>query len=441
MVGRVRKAAPSAEDRAGGVASIELTGEYLDSLTALLGQIRGVEAITRSALAHGVGLGRAAVAQRVSHLLRLGLVEEGDMATSTGGRAAREVRFCADAGRILVAEFGATSLSVAITDLACRELRQEHEEPLDIDAGPEVCLARAEALFDKILEADRDQAPVWGIGLAVPGPVEFATGRPISPPIMPGWDNYPIRERLREKYGAPVWVDNEVNMMALGELRAGLAVGERQVLFVKVGSGIGAGLISNGTLHRGEQGCAGDIGHIAASHDETVLCRCGNRGCLEALAGGAALARLGEAAAREGRSPFLAKRLRNHDAISSVDVADGAHSGDPVSNALLIRSGNLVGETLAGIVNFFNPSLILIGGGVADSGDLFLASIREATYRRALPLATRDLRMTNAVLGRRAGTTGAAYMVSDELFSRRLLELWLPDGSPTADPARLQHTH
>jgi glucokinase-like ROK family protein len=441
MSGRRTKAALPAEDGSGAADTIELTGEYLDSLTALLSQVRSVEAITRPALAHRVGLGRAAVAQRVNHLIRLGLLEEGDKATSTGGRAAREVRFRAGAGRILVAEFGATSLSVAITDLACRELRHEHEEPLDIDAGPEVCLGRAEALFDKVLEADGDRGPVWGIGIGVPGPVEFATGRPISPPIMPGWDNYPIRERLREKYGAPVWVDNEVNMMALGELRAGLAVGERQVLFVKVGSGIGAGLISNGTLHRGEQGCAGDIGHIAAVHDEPVLCRCGNHGCLEAFAGGAALARLGEAAARDGRSPFLARRLHDNDAVSAVDVADGAHSGDPVSNALLVRSGNLVGETLASIVNFFNPSLILIGGGVADSGDLFLASIREATYRRALPLATRDLRMTNAVLGRRAGTTGAAYMVSDELFSRELLELWLPDGAPTVDPARLQQTH
>ncbi|GAB3852580.1 ROK family transcriptional regulator [Nocardioides maradonensis] len=421
-----------------GVAVTELTADYLDSLTALLGHVRADGAITRSALAHRAGLGRAAVTQRVNHLIDLGLVEDGEMASSTGGRAAREVRFRAEVGRILVAEFGATSLSVAITDLSCGTLRHEREEALDIDAGPEVCLARAEALFDEVLAADGPgHGPVWGIGIGVPGPVEFATGLPISPPIMPGWDGYPIRERFQERYDAPVWVDNEVNLMALGELRAGLAVGQHQALFVKVGTGIGAGLISNGVLHRGEQGCAGDVGHIAAVHDEAVLCRCGNRGCLEAFAGGAALARLGGEAARDGRSTFLAGRLAANGEVTAVDVADGAHSGDPVSNALLVRAGNLIGETLATVVNFFNPSLILIGGGVADSGDLFLASIREAIYRRALPLATRDLRLGKAVLGKRSGTTGAAYMVSDQLFSRALLERWLPAGSPVGVADRL----
>ena len=421
------------------IPSAELTADYLDSLTDLLAHIRSVPAITRPALAQRAGLGRAAVAQRISHLLDLGLVEEGDMASSTGGRAAREVRFRAEAGRILVAEFGATSLSVAVTDLACREVRHEHEEPLNIDAGPDVCLERAEALFDKILDADdAERGPVWGIGIGVPGPVEFATGRPISPPIMPGWDGYPIRERLEARYGAPVWVDNEVNMMALGELRAGLAGGEQQALFVKVGTGIGAGLISNGVLHRGAQGCAGDIGHIAVVDGDSVLCRCGNHGCLEAFAGGAALARLGEAAARDGRSEFLAKRLHTKSEITATDVSDGAHSGDAVSNALLVRAGNLIGETLASIVNFFNPSLILIGGGVSDSGDLFLASIRESIYRRALPLATRDLRLNRAPLGKRAGAVGAAFMVSDEIFSRQLIGRWLPAGTPTGVPLQAQ---
>ena len=148
----------------------------------------------------------------------------------------------------------------------------------------------------------RDDAGVpgrlWGIGIGVPGPVEFETGRPISPPIMPGWDGYPIRERFAERYGAPVWVDNDVNVLALGEWRSGVAAGHDNVVVVKIGTGIGAGIISGGRLHRGAQGSAGDVGHIQVIDDPTVVCRCGNMGCLEALAGGEAIGRAGEAAAQ-----------------------------------------------------------------------------------------------------------------------------------------------
>lgn len=241
----------------------------------------------------------------------------------------------------------------------------------------------------------------------------------------------------------PEPLDNEVNVMALGELRAGLAAGVRHALYVKLGTGIGAGLISNGKLHRGAQGCAGDLGHISAVDDKSALCRCGNYGCLEALAGGGALGRDGERAAREGRSPYLASVLGAGGIVTAQDVATGAQSGDRASHDLLVRAGALIGETLASLVSFFNPSLILVGGGVADAGDLLMAAIREATYRRALPLATRDLRLTRSALGKHSGLTGAAYMVSDELFSRALLPVWLGRGSPIGlagqiQPAQLQ---
>lgn len=413
------------ERRPGG----ELSSDHLDTLAAVLDLIRRHGTITRPDLTRRAGLGRAVVTQRVNQLIDLGVVEEGRIAPSTGGRAARLVQLRADAGKILTAEFGATSISVAIADLAGRP-RLEREEPLDIAAGPETCLAHMERLFDELLQSDerRDVSP-WGIGIGVPGPVEFATGRPISPPIMPGWDGYPVRERLTARYEVPAWVDNEVNVMALGELRAGLAIGHQHVLYIKIGSGIGAGLISNGLLHRGAQGCAGDFGHIAVV-DEDVLCRCGNRGCLEALAGGAALGRNAEQAARDGRSEFLAARLEATGTVTARDVSLGAHRGDRVSHDLLMRAGTLIGEALASLVNVFNPSLILLGGGVADAGDLFMATIREATYRRALPLATRDLQLTRSRLGKRSGITGAAFMVSDELFSRNLLEEWIAQGSP-----------
>jgi len=416
----------------------EMSTEQLDTLALVIDLIRAHGHITRPELVRRAGLGRAVVTQRVSELIDLGVAEDGDPAPSTGGRPAREIRIRAGAGSILAAELGATSISVALSDLACRT-RLEREEPMDVAAGPEACLAQLERLFDGLLSHSQDPCPpLWGIGVGLPGPVEFATGRPIAPPIMPGWDDYPVRERLRERHGVPVWVDNEVNVMALGELRAGLAAGERHALYVKIGTGIGAGLISNGRLHRGAQGCAGDLGHLAVVDDESMLCRCGNRGCLEALAGGAALGRDGERAAREGRSPFLEAVLEQNGTVTARDVASGAQSGDRASYDLLARAGTLIGETLASVVSFFNPSLILVGGGVAESGDLLMANIREATYRRALPLATRDLRLTRSVLGERSGLTGAAYMACDELFSHALLPAWIAYGSPVGLAEQIQ---
>ncbi|MFV2064815.1 MAG: ROK family protein [Chloroflexota bacterium] len=271
---------------------------------------------------------------------------------------------------------------------------------------------------------------LWGLGIGVPGPVEFRTGHPASPPIMPGWDGYPIREHFTDRHGVPVWVDNDVNIMALGEWRAGAARGHHNVIFVKVGTGIGSGIISNGLIHRGAQGSAGDIGHIQVLDETEEVCRCGKLGCLEALAGGGALGRDGEAAARAGRSERLAAMLGKSGHISARDVGLAAGMGDNVAMELLDRSGRLVGQTLAGLVNFFNPSLVLIGGGVADASDSYLASIRHIIYARSAPLATRDLVVQLSTLGHRAGVTGAASMVLDQLFSTEHLGRWIDEGRP-----------
>jgi glucokinase-like ROK family protein len=323
---------------------------------------------------------------------------------------------------------------VALTDLSGRRL-EHHEEPTDIALGPDAVLGRVETLFDELLARGPERAaPIWGVGIGVPGPVEFATGCPIAPPIMPGWDRYPVRQRLASRYRAPTWVDNDVNLMALGELRSGLAAHQRDVIYVKVGTGIGSGLISGGRLHRGAQGAAGDIGHVAVADDSSVVCRCGNIGCLEAVAGGAALARDAVAAAEQGRTAFLAERLRTAGRLTAHDVGDAAAYGDRFAVDLLTRAGTTIGRTLATLVNFFNPSLIVVGGGVANAGDQFLAAIRQATYGRSLPLATRDLRIARSPLGDEAGQRGAAFIVLDELFSRDRLARWIDAGSPVGRP-------
>ena len=411
-----------------------LPDEALDALVTVLDEVRLGRSRSRSELVTRTGLGRAIVAQRVGELLERGLILEGDVGPSTGGRPPRQLTFRADAGHVLVADLGATSIDVAITDLDGRILGH-HDEPASIEAGPERSLGRVEELFDLLLATTLGlPGGLWGVGIAVPGPVEFGTGRPISPPIMPGWDGYPIRERFVDRYAAPVWIDNDVNVLALGEWRSGVAAGHDNVVVIKVGSGIGAGIISDGHLHRGAQGSAGDVGHIQVSDDPAVVCRCGNIGCLEALAGGAALGRAGEAAASEGRSPRLGMALDQRGSVTAEDVARAASFGDPVAVGLLQAAGRRIGSMLAGVVNFLNPSLIVLGGGVANSPDLFLAAIRETVYRRSLPLATRDLLIQRSSLGGLAGVIGASSMVLDQLFSRGSIARWIDAGDPTAAP-------
>ena len=411
-----------------------LPDEVLDDLVTVLDEIRRGRSSSRSELVERTGLGRAIVARRVGDLIDRGLVTEGNVGPSTGGRPPRQLAFRATAGHLLVADLGATSIDVAVTTLDGRILGH-HDEPARIEDGPDACLDRVDALFASLLATTTDiPGRLWGIGIGVPGPVEFGSGRPISPPIMPGWDGYPIRERFAADHGAPVWVDNDVNVLALGEWRSGVAAGHDNVVVVKVGTGVGAGIISDGRIHRGSQGSAGDVGHIQVSDDPTVVCRCGNIGCLEAYAGGAALGRAGEIAARDGRSPRLATALDRNGTVPAEDVARAASFGDPVAVAMLQAAGRRVGSMLASVVNFFNPSLIVIGGGVANSPDLFLAAIRETIYRRSLPLATRDLRIAHSSLGGLAGVIGASSMVVDQLFSRESIGVWLEAGDPAGAP-------
>jgi glucokinase-like ROK family protein len=412
-----------------------ISGRELDELVTLLDLVRSRVALTKPELVRHSRLGRNVVSQRLAELTSRGLLTEGELRRSTGGRAARELALRADAGVILVAFFGATGFVVALTDLAGR-LLDTRAEDCDIAIGPEPALERIEEIFDEVLASDAvpASAPLYGIGVGLPGPVELTSGRPFNPPIMPGWDGYPVRDRLAGRYEVPVWVDNEVNLMALGELHYGQARGERSVICVKIGTGIGAGLISDGQLHRGAHGCAGDIGHVAVTEATGVMCRCGNLGCLEALAGGAALARDGAAAAEEGRSHQLAKLLDAGKTITAADVGRAAQDGDHAAVELMTRSGRLVGETLATLVNFFDPSLMIVGGAVAERNNLVLAAVRGTVYRRSLPLATRDLRIELSTLGRDAGLLGAARMVIEGLFSRDVLGLWMTDGSPAGRP-------
>jgi glucokinase-like ROK family protein len=402
--------------------------DQVGSVSAVLDAVRHGEAQTRPQLSHKLGLGRNVVTQRVARLVATGLLVEGTLGQSTGGRAPRKLSFNAQAGRVLVAELDATYLVVGQADLQ-GNLSDVQREALDVRLGPVPVLNRIAALFEGLLKMDGTRSLLWGIGVGLPGPVEFATGKPVAPPIMPGWDDYDVRHHLEERFGVPVLVDNDVNVMALGELRAGLARGVSDVVYIKVGAGIGAGLVSGGRLHRGAQGSAGDIGHIQMTEDTVNVCRCGKVGCLEASAGGFAVERMASALAREGSSDFLAERLRENGSLSLDDVKAGAQHGDRSSMEVLVHSARLVGGAASRMVSTLNPSLILVGGDVADAGDdLYLAEVRQAVLQLSSPLATRDLQISRSPDGDRAGLRGAAFMVIDHLLTPRSLATRIATG-------------
>lgn len=406
-----------------------LPAELVDGLVSVLALIRSGKARTRPELVRHSGLGRSVVAERVARLLEQGLLAEGGTAPSTGGRAPRELVLNAGAGVILVAPLGASRLTVGVTDLAGRVLAWT-EEVRDIGLGPRPVLERVAQHFDKLLVDLGSPSPVWGVGIGLPGPVEFASGRPMRPPIMPGWHDADVRGWLAERYDVPVWVDNDVNVMAVGELRARGGPPDTDMLFIKVGTGIGAGLVSRGSLHRGAKGCAGDIGHVEVPGGGVVVCRCGNVGCLEAYAGGSAVVRQALEAVDQGRSPYLARIIKENGQLQVEDVARAGQEGDAVSVELLGRSGRLLGQVVATLVNFFDPHAVVLGGRIGGNSDLLLAAVRETVYRRSLPLATRDLRIEHGSGDLETSLVGAASMVLDELFSREQLGQWLADGSP-----------
>jgi glucokinase-like ROK family protein len=417
-----------------GSSSDALRAHAPDRLVALawiLDLVRSGKATGKPHLAKETGLGRTVVNLRIAELMNSGLVVEDGLGTSSGGRAPRRLSFRADRGHLLVAELGATSISVGVATLG-GELVASRRERADVAIGPEIVLGRIEEMFDELLSTvdGASSAAVWGVGIGVPGPVEYRTGRPVSPPIMPGWDDYPIRDRFEKRFGAPVWVDNDVNLMALGELHGGAAQQQNDVVYVKVGSGIGAGLVNEGRLHRGAQGVAGDVGHIAIDPDSTVLCRCGNFGCLEAIAGGSALVRQAREHLRAGGS--IVDFSGDPEALALSDLSHAASRNDPFANALFDNSARRVGQMLAALTNIQNPSLIVMGGAVSYSSDRYLATVREVVLSRSLALATRDLTITTSRLLEASGLLGAARMVIDELFSPTLLGEWLDDQSPRA---------
>ena len=373
--------------------------------------------ISRTGISSITGWSKAKTSQEIRSLIGKGyLVEEGE-GTSQGGRRPGLLRINDQLGYLVGLDIGATSIDAVLADVGGKVL-QRITSPADVRQSPEEFLSHCSELILEMVTAQacrHDQ--ILGIGVGVPGPVDFSRGVLVAPPLMPGWENFPIRSFFQQTFPTSyVVIDNDVNIMAIGEQRAGDGIGVDHFIFIKIGTGIGSGIVSNGKIHRGSIGCAGDIGHICVDK-QGPICRCGNTGCLEAMAAGPAVTEKALQAAKNGSSPLLRKMMEDNGGfLGPEDVNTACREGDQAALEIIRASGQMIGDVLASLVNFFNPSHILLGGGVAGLGDALLASIRRAILKRSTPLATRHLMVEYSKMGSEAGLKGALSLALDYLF-------------------------
>jgi predicted NBD/HSP70 family sugar kinase len=366
---------------------------------------------TRGELARLSSLARSTITTRVDALLASGLLEPVGEAASTGGRPPTRFALNRRDRVVLAVDLGASHASVAVMDLG-GQLLEHRTVDCDIADGPDRVLDLVASIGRELLVGlDREVGDVAGVGIGVPGPVAHATGRPANPPIMPGWHDVDVPALLGRHFDGPVLVDNDVNLMALGEYVTSWSA-TSHLLLVKVATGIGAGIVSDGRLMRGALGSAGDLGHVqVAGAPDDAVCRCGNIGCLEAVAAG----------------PAIAAKLRKNglDVIGSQDIVDAVAAGDIAALRAVREAGRDLGTVLATCVNLLNPSVIVIGGKLSEAGEYLLAGVREVVYQRSLPLATNDLRIVNTSAGSQAGILGAGAMVIDAVLAPRAVDAYV----------------
>jgi predicted NBD/HSP70 family sugar kinase len=383
------------------------------SVGEVLDLIRSGRATTRSEIGRVTGLSRTAVAARLLALLRSGLVVEGEEGPSSGGRPPSRLRFHSTAGVVLAAAVGRSRTQLAICDLAGTVL-----SAADIDQepglAPDDLLPRVADRFGSLLDGTgRLPGEVKAVGLSIPGTVDFERGASLDSPIMRGWDGVPLAPYFAD-FGdgppAPVYVDNDAHVMGMSE-RNGHLRSYRDLLMVKASTGLGAGVFSRGRLVRGALGAAGEIGHTKSAAAAGRECRCGDTGCLEAVAGGWALVQ--------------ELRAEGYDVGHIRDVVALAAQGDPRARHLVRESGRRLGEVLASAVNLLNPEAVVIGGDMVQAYDTFAAGVRESIYGNATALATRELQIVPATHRQQSGVVGCAALALEHLLSPRAVDLAL----------------
>jgi predicted NBD/HSP70 family sugar kinase len=363
--------------------------------------IRTGEASTRADIGRVTGLSRPAVSLRVTELLDRRLVVEDSEGPSTGGRPPTRLVFNASGGVVLVASLGASRAQIAVCDLAGTVLARTGLA-VDVEEGPDVVLPLVMQTWSELL-GDRPLSAVRGVGMGVPATVEFAAGRTESARIMAGWTGVAVPPIIAERFPAPVFLDNDVNVIAIGEHREIYAGEADDLLFIKISTRIGSGVIAGGEILRGALGAAGEIGHIPVRDGGGVLCRCGNIDCVDSVASGTAILR--------------DLRARGHDVKNLADVVALVRAGDAETMTVVRNAARMLGEVVASAVNLLNPSVVVLGGDVAETFQPMVSGVREVVHRRSTALATRNLRIERSRLGPGAGIIGCAHMVLDHILS------------------------
>jgi predicted NBD/HSP70 family sugar kinase len=356
---------------------------------------------SKADLVPAAGMARTTVSAAVDELLHRGLVRiAGTRPTPGRGRPADRLALSPRGGHVLLADVGARGAHLAVLDLSQQLVAHEHVD-LDVRDGPEPVLDAVEARLAALRAHGPPDVPARAVVIGLPGPVDGHLGTPVRPPIMPGWHAYPVSARLQARFGCAAILENDVNLRALGEARA-LPADQAPLLFVKIGTGIGGGLVTReGVLHHGADGAAGDIGHIRVRGAPDDPCVCGNVGCIEAVASASAVAR----------------RLAGADPVTIADVRARLAKADPTAVAHVREAAAHIGELVAMLVHFYNPARVTIGGSLTAASDDLLAGVRSVVYQRALPLATRNLVLATSVLGEYAGLAGAAVLGIEQALS------------------------
>ncbi|MGH3325387.1 MAG: ROK family transcriptional regulator [Streptomyces sp.] len=383
------------------------------NLERVVRAVRMAGSLTQAEIARTTGLSAATVSNIVRELKESDTVQV--TPTSAGGRRARAVSLSGDAGAVVGVDFGHSHLRVAVGNLAHQVLAEE-SEPIDVDASAAQGFDRAEQLVQRLVATTGiDPEKVIGVGLGVPGPIDVETGELGSTSILPGWSGTHPRAELASRLGVPVHVDNDANLGALGEQVWGNGRGTGDLAYIKVASGVGAGLVINGHIYRGPGGTAGEIGHITLDESGPV-CRCGNRGCLETFT-----------AAR-----YVLPLLHSSHGtdLTMARVVQLARQGDPGCRRVIGDIGRHIGSGVANLCNLLNPSRVVLGGDLAEAGDLVLGPVRDSVARYAIPSAARQLTVVPGTLGGRAEVLGALALVLSEMGDATLLD------SAAAFPAR-----
>lgn len=354
---------------------------------------------TRTEIAQHLGFARATIAESIDELLDAGFVTAHEVAPSSGGRRAQLIRLNPKAVHVGIIDIGGSRTRIGVADFT-GELIADRVLLAPVDRGPEHILGWAQTQLHDLFDALPPSTRVIVVGL--PGPVDFSTGHVVSPPIMIGWEGFETRATLEREFGVPVIVDNDVNLIALAEHRLSYPNSE-VMLIIKLGTGIGGGLVVHGQILRGARGAAGDIGHTQAVPPSSAQCRCGNVGCAESVSGGWALVQ--------------SLQQAGYDVQTVSDVAQLARDGDPIALQHVRDSAQVVGYAIANAVSLLNPDVVIVAGELLGAGEQIIALIRETIYQQSLPLATHDLTLMPSRLGPLVGLRGGAQLGIEALLN------------------------